>query len=119
MAAVLEKAIELGRLIGQSDEYQALRRAHEGVRDEESLRGRMDELTRLAQQLEDAVARDEEPPAETMAQYNELLGTIQTNAEYQRVVAAQSNFDKLMLKVDEQIREGIKTGAASRIITLG
>jgi cell fate (sporulation/competence/biofilm development) regulator YlbF (YheA/YmcA/DUF963 family) len=116
---VFEKATELGRLVGQSDEYQALRRAHEGVRDEEALRGRMDDLTRLAQQLEDAVARDEEPPAEVMAQYNELLGTIQANPGYQRVVAAQTNFDKLMLKVDEQIREGIKTGAESRIISLG
>ena len=119
MAAIFEKAGELGRLVGQSDEYQALRRAHESVRDESELRSQMDELAGLAQQIEDSVGRQEEPPAEAVERYNALLGTIQAHAEYQRVVAAQSNFDKLMLKVDEQIREGIKAGAQSRIITLG
>jgi hypothetical protein len=33
-------------------------------------------------------------------------------------VAAQSNFDKLMVRVNEQIMEGIRRGSASPIITL-
>jgi len=119
VTVIFEKATELGRLVGQSDEYQALKRAHESVREQDELRGRMDELTALAQRIEEAVARDQEPPPEAIEHYNTLLGLIQSQPEYQRVVAAQTNFDKLMLKVDGQIREGIKTGAASRIITLG
>lgn len=119
MVPILEKATELGRLVGQSEEYQALKRAHEAVRDQDALRGGMDELTGLAQQIEESVAREQEPPPEAVERYNTLLGEIQSQPAYQRVVASQTNFDKLMLKVDEQIREGIKTGAASRIITLG
>jgi hypothetical protein len=34
-------------------------------------------------------------------------------------VAAQTNFDKLMIRVNDQIMEGIRKGAASPIITLG
>jgi len=41
------------------------------------------------------------------------------NATYQRAIAAQDNFDKLMLRVNEWISEGIRKGAASSIITLG
>jgi hypothetical protein len=33
-------------------------------------------------------------------------------------VAAQANFDKLMLRVQDQIMEGIKKGSESVIITL-
>jgi cell fate (sporulation/competence/biofilm development) regulator YlbF (YheA/YmcA/DUF963 family) len=115
---IAEKATDLGRLIGQSDEYKALRRAHELVRDERDLQDRMGRLHTLAEQLEQAGAQDEEPPEAMVTEYNQLLGTIQSDSRYQTVVAAQSNFDKLMLRVNEQILEGIKKGAASPIITL-
>ncbi|MEX0692704.1 MAG: YlbF family regulator [Gemmatimonadales bacterium] len=118
-APIFEKAVELGRLVGQSEEYQALKRAHETVGEHDDLRERMGQLTQLAQQIEQSVAQDQEPPAETVDAYNGLLGLIQAESAYQRVVATQTAFDKLMLKVDEQIHEGIKAGAASRIITLG
>jgi hypothetical protein len=35
------------------------------------------------------------------------------------MVAAQANFDKLMVRVNEYILDGIRKGAASPIITLG
>jgi hypothetical protein len=47
------------------------------------------------------------------------VGEVQSDPAYQQLVAAQSNFDKLMLKVQEQIMEGMRKGAESRIITLG
>jgi hypothetical protein len=50
---------------------------------------------------------------------DELLGKVQTNAAYQRVVVAQENFDKLMMRVNDWILEGIQKGATSSIITLG
>ena len=37
----------------------------------------------------------------------------------QRAVSAQENFDKLMLRVNQWIMDGMKKGAASPIITLG
>ena len=38
---------------------------------------------------------------------------------YQRLVAAQENFDKLMARVNDWIVDGIEKGATSSIITLG
>jgi hypothetical protein len=38
---------------------------------------------------------------------------------YQRLVAAQENFDKIMSKVNDWIVDGIERGATSSIITLG
>jgi hypothetical protein len=48
-----------------------------------------------------------------------LLGKVQQNATYQRLIVAQENYDKMMMKVNDWIVEGIKKGATSSIITLG
>lgn len=114
-----QKAKELGRLIGQSDEYKALRRSNEGLggdRDAVTMLRRMEELRMTAQQM---IERGEEPTEAMERELDELLGRVQANATYQRAVAAQENFDKLMLQVNNWIGEGIKSGAASPIITLG
>ena len=52
-------------------------------------------------------------------QLNTLLSQIQGRANYQRLLVAQENFDKVMQKVNDWIMEGIDRGAASPIITLG
>lgn len=114
-----ERAQELGRLIGQSDEYKALRRAHERVRDVPELQDKMQRLQSAAQTIESDAAEGREPAEDVVSSYNTLLGEIQSDAQYQGVVAAQANFDKLMVKVNEQILDGIRKGAASPIITLG
>jgi len=113
-----EKAVDLGRLIGQTDEYQALRRAHEQVRDLKNLQEQMGRLHNVAADLERATSEGREPPESQVQEYDMLLSKIQGDPNYQAVIAAQSNFDKLMLKVNEQIMEGIRRGSASPIITL-
>jgi hypothetical protein len=50
---------------------------------------------------------------------DELLTKVQTNQTYQRLVVAQENYDKIMMKVNDWIVDGIKKGATSSIITLG
>lgn len=115
---ILEKAQDLGRLIGQSDEYKALRRAHEQVKDVRDLQDQMARLHAIAEQLEHAAADGREPGETLVQEYDSLLGTIQVDPRYQAVVAAQSNFDKLMLRVNEQIMDGMRRGSASPIITL-
>ena len=55
----------------------------------------------------------------TDEQLDTILGSIQQKPIYQRAVAAQENFDKIMLRVNNSIMDGIKKGAASPIITLG
>ncbi len=116
---VEDKAIELGRLLGQSPEYHAVKRANDaltGDRDTMALLQRMEQLRTEAQRL---IERGEDPSADMDKQLDDLLSSIQGRTAYQRAVAAQENFDKLMLRVHNWILDGIKRGAASPIITLG
>lgn len=113
-----EKAVDLGRLIGQTEEYKALRRAHEQVKDQQALQDRMSRLHAIATELEGSASQGREPPEDLVKEYDGLLSTIQADPQYQAVIAAQSNFDKLMVRVNEQIMDGIRKGSASGIITL-
>ena len=114
-----EKARELGRLIGQSPEYQAVKRANEslnGDRDAVALLRQMDQLREQAQRM---IERGENPTPDMEQQLDDLLNKVQVNSNYQRAITAQENFDKTMLQVNNWITEGIKKGATSSIITLG
>ncbi len=114
-----QKAKDLGRLIGQSNEYKAVKRANEALhndRDAVAALNRMDTLRQDAQRL---LAQGKEPTDAMERELDELLGKVQTNPAYQQAISAQENFDKLMIQVNGWISEGIKTGAASPIITLG
>jgi cell fate (sporulation/competence/biofilm development) regulator YlbF (YheA/YmcA/DUF963 family) len=114
-----EKGKELGRLIGQSPEYKALKRSSEALNDDRDavvLLQQMDQLRAEAQQL---IQRGENPTPEMEQQLDSMLEKIQAQPAYQRAVSAQENFDKLMLRVNQWIMDGMKKGAASPIITLG
>jgi cell fate (sporulation/competence/biofilm development) regulator YlbF (YheA/YmcA/DUF963 family) len=118
-SALEQKARELGRLIGQSAEYQALKRSNEsltGDRDAVTVLQRMEELRQTAQRMID---QGQEPTPEMERELDELLGKVQGSMNYQRAVASQENFDKIMLQVNAWIAEGIRSGATSSIITLG
>ena len=113
-----DKARELGREIGQSPEYQAVKRSSEalnGVRDAVTILQQMEKIRTDAQQM---IQRGEEPTPEMEQQLDELLTKVQTNPVYQRAIAAQENFDKIMYRVNNWIMEGMKKGATSSIITL-
>jgi cell fate (sporulation/competence/biofilm development) regulator YlbF (YheA/YmcA/DUF963 family) len=114
-----EKASELGRQIGQSDEYKAVKRTSDALNEDREavtlIRG-MEQLRREAQAM---IERGENPTPEMEQQLDALLEKVQVNPTYQRAMAAQDNFDKLMLRVNEWISEGIRKGATSSIITLG
>lgn len=113
-----QKADELGRLIGQTDEYQALRRAQERLQEAKELTTQLRQLQQLADALDSAMERGETPGEMQRTDYERLLGQIQGDPVYQGMVAAQANFDKLMLRVNEHILNGMRKGAASPIITL-
>jgi cell fate (sporulation/competence/biofilm development) regulator YlbF (YheA/YmcA/DUF963 family) len=114
-----EKAKDLGRIIGQSSEYQAVKRSSEALnadKDAVALLQKMEKIRAEAQQM---IQRGEEPTTEMEQQLDQMLSTIQTNPAYQRAIVAQENFDKVMLQVNNWILDGMKKGAASPIITLG
>jgi cell fate (sporulation/competence/biofilm development) regulator YlbF (YheA/YmcA/DUF963 family) len=114
-----QKGKDLGRLIGQSSEYQALKRSNEALsedRDAVALLKRMEDLRGTAQAM---IEGGGNPTEEMERELDELLSKVQVNPTYQRAYVAQTNFDKLMMQVNQWIADGIKSGAASPIITLG
>jgi hypothetical protein len=76
----------------------------------------MEELRGTAQSMIDNGGN---PTDEMERELDDLLSKVQVNPAYQRALVAQANFDKLMMQVNNWIAEGIKSGAASPIITLG
>ena len=114
-----ERSAELGRLVGQSDEYQALKRANDRLMAEGELKSGLERLRTLQIAVAEQLDKGIEPTVEQQQEIDALVGKVQSHPAYQGVVAAQSNFDKLMMKVNEWILDGIKKGAESRIITLG
>jgi cell fate (sporulation/competence/biofilm development) regulator YlbF (YheA/YmcA/DUF963 family) len=114
-----ERAKDLGRLIGQSKEYQELKRANEALSQDTEAVKLLKSMEQLRHDAQNMIQRGERPTPEMEKQLDELLGKVQVQSAYQRLIAAQENFDKLMSRVNEWILEGIEKGAASPIIMLG
>lgn len=114
-----ERAIELGRLIGQTPEYQAVKRASDALNQDKEAVALLEQMEKLRRQAQQAIARGEQPTAEMEQELDRLLGLVQVNPTYQRVLVANENFDKVMVQVNQWILDGIKKGAVSSIITLG
>jgi cell fate (sporulation/competence/biofilm development) regulator YlbF (YheA/YmcA/DUF963 family) len=113
-----EKGKELGRLIGQSPEYQALKRSSEALNDDRDAVALLQQMEKLRGEAQALIQRGENPTPEMEQQLDSMLEKIQSQAAYQRAVSAQENFDKLMQRVNQWIMDGMKKGAASPIITL-
>jgi cell fate (sporulation/competence/biofilm development) regulator YlbF (YheA/YmcA/DUF963 family) len=116
MDAIAERAREVGRLISQTEEYKALRRANEQIGDDRESVTLLNRLQELQDSLSEALRQGGEPTKEQADEYESLLGDLQSRSKYQAVVAAQSNFDRLMMRVNEEIGRGIEAGEQSRII---
>ena len=114
-----DKGKELGRLIGQSSEYQALRRASDALNEDKETVALLQQMEKLRVDAQRAMSKGERPTPEMEQQLDTLLGQIQGRQSYQRLLVAQENFDKVMQRVNDWIMEGIEKGAASPIITLG
>lgn len=111
-----ERAQDLGRLLGQSDEYKALGRARQRLTDDGDAVAAMNRLDALEREISTALHNGQEPADTAKEEYEKVFGTLQGSASYQGLVAAQSNFDKLLQRVNEEISRGMELGAQSRII---
>ena len=114
--AMKERAQELGRLLGQSEEYKALSRARQRLTEDEGAMSSMAKLDGLEREVAVALHNGQEPPEATKEEYERLFTELQSSAVYQGLVAAQANFDKILQRVNEEISRGIETGSQSRII---
>jgi cell fate (sporulation/competence/biofilm development) regulator YlbF (YheA/YmcA/DUF963 family) len=113
---MIEKARELGRLIGQAEEYKALERARERFGEDRQAVERVNKLAELESQIGQALQRNEEPTEAVRLEYERAFSELQANPSYQGMVAAQSNFDRVLTRVNEEISKGVEAGASSRII---
>jgi cell fate (sporulation/competence/biofilm development) regulator YlbF (YheA/YmcA/DUF963 family) len=113
-----DKALDLGRQIGQSPEYQALRRAETALRADQDAVTRLEKIQELARQVDAAISRGELPDEATTQQYETSVRDLEMSVAGQAYVVARANFDKLMARINHQISQGIEKGATSSIITL-
>ena len=112
------KAKDLGRLIGQSPEYQAVKRANDALGQDEAAVALLKQMEQLRMDAQQMIQRGERPTEQMEKDLDALLGQVQSQMAYQRLVSAQENFDKLMARVNDWIVDGIEKGATSSIITL-
>jgi len=113
------KAKDLGRLIGQSPEYQAVKRANDALGQDAAAVALLKQMEQLRIDAQQMIQRGERPTEQMEKDLDTLLGQVQSQMAYQRLVSAQENFDKLMSRVNDWIVDGIEKGATSSIITLG
>ena len=111
-----DKAKDLGRTIGQSDEYKAVKRSSDALNADTQATTVLRQMETIRQTAQAMIDRGEEPTQEMEQQLDALLQEVQVNPAYQRAISAQDNFDKLMLRVNQWIADGIRAGATSSII---
>lgn len=116
MDPIQEKSKEVGRLLVQTDEYKALKRANAKLSDDRDTVTLLNELSTLEGDLSSALRSGKEPSADQQQEYERVVEQLQQRSIYQEVVAAQSNFERLMMRINEDIAEGMEAGEQSRII---
>lgn len=116
MELIWEKARDVGRLIAQSDEYKAFQRANARLGDDRDTVTALNRLSELEAGFARAVQQGQEPPLEEQEEFERLAQTVQQSTGYQAFESARSNFDRLMVRIQEEIAKGIQAGEQSRII---
>lgn len=111
-----DKAQELGRLLGQTPEYQAVSRAQQRLAEDKAAITAMNRLSELEGDVERALQSGREPDDVVKQEYERVFSELQASPAYQEYVAAQTNFDKKLVRVNEEISRGIESGSRSRII---
>lgn len=116
MNGIEEKAREIGRLLSQTSEYRAVREANSALSDDREAVKLVNRLSELEDDIAGHLRAGREPTADQQQEYESLAEQLQTLTSYQRVVAAQSNFERLMGRINEEIGRGLEAGEQSRII---
>jgi cell fate (sporulation/competence/biofilm development) regulator YlbF (YheA/YmcA/DUF963 family) len=116
---IWEKAEDLGRLIGQTPEYKALRRAETSLREDADAQAKVELIQKLARQMDELVTQGQMPDQATAETYETAVRELEISPVGQAYAVARANFEKVMVKVNQLIAQGMDKGATSSIITLG
>lgn len=116
MAGIYDMARELGNALARTDEYQALKRAGDAADEDRELVELRNRLRAMEERIEAMLRSGQEPGEDVAAEYQGVAEELQAKPAFQRFVAAQANFDKVMYKVNQTMAQGLQEGARSRII---
>lgn len=116
MDGIEERAREIGRMLAQTSEYKAVKQANTSLSDDRDAVTILNRLAALEEELTGVLRSGREPSVEQQQEYETLAERLQQMASYQRVVAAQANFERLMGRINEEIGRGLEAGEQSRII---
>ena len=116
MQGIHDKARDLGNALARTDEYQELHRAMEAADEDRELVELRNRIQQLEDRIEASMRAGQEPEADAQKAYAEAAEELQTKAGFQRLIVAQTNFEKVMMKVNETVARGMEEGAQSRII---
>jgi len=116
---IWDKAEELGRLIGQTPEYKAMRRAEATLREDQEAQTKVELIQKLARQMDELVAGGQMPDQAAAEAYEQAVRELEVSPSGQAYAVARANFEKVMIRVNQMIAQGMEKGATSSIITLG
>jgi cell fate (sporulation/competence/biofilm development) regulator YlbF (YheA/YmcA/DUF963 family) len=116
MAGIYEMAKELGGALARTDEYQTLKQTGEAVDQERDLVELKNRLQELEAKIQASLRAGQQPDEEVTTAYQTAAEELQAKPVFQRFVAAQANFEKVMYKVNETMAQGLQEGAQSKII---
>jgi cell fate (sporulation/competence/biofilm development) regulator YlbF (YheA/YmcA/DUF963 family) len=111
-----ERAREIGRLLAQTPEYRAVKQANSSLSEDREAVTLVNRLAQLEEDLTNTLRSGREPSVEQQEEYESLAEKLQQLTTYQRVAAAQANFERLMARINEEIGRGLEAGEQSRII---
>ena len=116
MEQIWEKARDISRLVAQSEEYKALKRANDTLASDRDTVTGINRLSALQEKIGTALQQGGEPDDADREEFERLAGSVQVAPAYQAFESARANFDRLMMRIDEEIAKGIEAGEQSRII---
>ena len=114
--SIHDMAKDLGGALARTDEYQALKRAMDAADEDRELVELRNQIRALEERIEASMRVGQEPEDEVKEAYTKAAEELQAKPGFQRLIAAQVNFEKVMMKVNETVAKGIEEGAQSRII---
>ena len=106
-------------MIGQTPEYKGLRRAESGLREDTEAQGKVELIQNLAREMDELVAQGQMPDQVTAETYERAVRELEVSTTGQAYAVSRANFEKMMIKVNQLIAQGMEKGAQSSIITLG
>ena len=111
MAGIFDMAKDLGNALARTDEYQNLKRASDAAEEDRDLVDLKNRIQSIEAELEASLQSGQEPSEELRSSYAKTAEELQAMPAFQRVIAAQTNFEKTMYKVNETVAKGIEEGA--------